>query len=281
MTSQEARGSRGVEVRRQELGEFLRAQRGHLQPEDVGLPRRGTRRVKGLRRHEVADLASVSVTWYTWLEQGRAIRTTCEVIDSIARALSLDEVGRRYIRHLAGHPLAEGSPPAVVVESGLIDFLDMLLPSPACLIDTANDLRAWNNSYSRVFVDPDDLPEARRNALMIMLSSPVSDRLAEWKAQSEAAVQSFRAEVGKDPANPRFNEIVTILNRESDLFRDTWAEHQVRRFAGHVQVVDHPDVGRIRMNQLLFRPLGSPSLILMVHRLADQESRDRVAGLLA
>src|SRR5688572_25443529 len=116
------------QARRDELAAFLRARRESLQPEDLGIPRRGRRRVEGLRRHEVADHAAVSVTWYTWLEQGRDIRTTPQVVDALARALQLDADGHRYLRRLAGMPLTNPESEQPDADPSLVGMVDALLP---------------------------------------------------------------------------------------------------------------------------------------------------------
>jgi hypothetical protein len=239
--------------------------------------------VIGLRRREVADLAAVSLTWYTWLEQGRDIHTTGQVLDSLARALQLDEVGRRHARRLAGLPVDEPKPTVAGCEldPNLIDLVNDQMPSPACLIRTTSDLVAWNKAYASLFVDPDTLPLVRRNALVVMLTSPsIRAMLRDWEAQSRETIAAFRAEAGKNPGDPRFAQITELLLRESDLFRDTWPRHEIRRFIGHRQVLVHPQIGELHAQQLLLRPLGQPSFILMIHRIADADQRKRLAHLL-
>jgi hypothetical protein len=275
--------SHGDAIRRRELGNFLRARRVALQPQDVGLPDTERRRVTGLRRHEVADLAAVSLTWYTWLEQGRDIRTTGQVLDSLARALQLDEAGRRHARRLAGLPADE---PKLVtagyeLDPNLIDLVNDQLPSPACIIRTTGDLVAWNQAFASLFIDPGTLPPARRNALIVMLTSPgIRATLRDWEAQSRDTIAAFRAEAGKNLGHPRFAQITELLLRESDLFRDSWPRQEIRRFIGHRQVLVHPQIGELHAQQLLLRPLGQPSFIVMIHRIADAGQRKRLAHLL-
>jgi transcriptional regulator with XRE-family HTH domain len=148
--------------RQKELGRFLSARRSELRPEDVGLESRGRRRVTGLRRHEVADLAGVSVTWYTWLEQGRDIHVSIQALDAVSRALRQDSDEWRYMRSLAGIPVPEALAATQELRKDLREFLDDL-SYPACATTGPSDLIGWNAAFSAVFGDPADLPPARRN----------------------------------------------------------------------------------------------------------------------
>jgi hypothetical protein len=267
-------------VRRKELGDFLRNRRSELQPDDVGLPPIGRRRVPGLRRHEVADLAGVSVTWYTWLEQARNIRVSARAVDAVARALHLDEDAWRYARRLASVPV--GEPRTISAEQGPYSqsLVDSLMPHPACFMTVARDFVAWNTSYSAVLGDPTDLPPLCRNALWALCMSPViRQRMRGWEAAIPGAVAHFRSEAGKFPGDPRFSEVVSSLLESSSEFRIAWAEHHVQRFVPHDLVLDHPEVGEIRLNRLQLTAVDSPGLILGVNRSADARSRERLLAL--
>ncbi|SDH07412.1 Helix-turn-helix domain-containing protein [Sinosporangium album] len=278
------RSSRIIEerARRDELAAFLRTRRESLQPEDLGIPRRGRRRVKGLRRHEVADTAAVSVTWYTWLEQGRDIRTTPQVVEALARALRLDDNGHRYLRRLAGiapKSLEYGRPE---VGESLVSLVDSLLPHPAHLMHPVTDLVTWNRAYARLFVDPSTLDEEHRNGLWIQVMCPeLRERLVGWEAETEFAIARFRAEAAKYPGNVRFTQVIDQLNEDSPFFRKTWQRHEVQGFDGHIERIRHPDIGTVQARLVQLRPLDQPNLLVMVHMLEDQDSRDRMSRLLA
>ncbi|WP_179476416.1 helix-turn-helix transcriptional regulator [Mycolicibacterium vinylchloridicum] len=273
--------SAGDHARRGALAEFLRRRRESLQPEDIGIPRRGRRRVKGLRRHEVADAAAVSVTWYTWLEQGRDIHATPQVIEALARALRLDDSEHSYLCRLAGvapKPLVLGRP---YVGESLITLVDSLLPNPAQLMLPATDLITWNSAYACLFVDPSTLAAQDRNALWIQVMCPeVRDRLLNWEAETQLAAGQFRAEAAKYPGDPHFGRVIDKLTHDSDIFRDIWNRHEVQGFVDDVKAVNHPEVGVVRVRLIKLRPLDHPQLLLMVHMLADEESRMRMAQLL-
>jgi transcriptional regulator with XRE-family HTH domain len=268
-------------ARRNELANFVRNRRGELQPDDVGLPRVGRRRVSGLRRHEVADLAGVSVTWYTWLEQARDIRMSAQALDAVSRALNLTEDEWKYVRRLAAVPIDERrtlSAELVPYAQGLVDDL---APHPACLATIACDLVAWNRGYSAIMGDPNILPPDRRNWLWSFFTSvPIQKRIRDWNSFIPNVVARFRSEASKYPGNARFSELISSLEEVSEEFRATWSEHHVQQFVPRLLTVDDEYVGEIQMNQLELRDISSPGLSLIVFRLADEMSKDRLLRLL-
>jgi transcriptional regulator with XRE-family HTH domain len=267
-----------AEASRAELADFLRAQREQLQPEVVGIPRHPRRRVPGLRRHEVADLAMVSDTWYTWLEQGRDIRVSSHLLDAVCRALRLDDDAWRYARRLAGIPVLELQPPPDQATPGLSGLVDDLLPSPACLTTAPFDFVAWNAAYARLFGDPDRFVPSQRNALWLLVHGVPG--LVDRDTHMREAAARLRAEAAKHPGNARFAEVVAELRQRSGAFAEAWESRHVRRFQPAPQEVVHDKVGRIKLQLLQLRPLDQPALVLMVHRGADANSRERLAELL-
>ncbi|GAA5063700.1 helix-turn-helix transcriptional regulator [Thermocatellispora tengchongensis] len=237
--------------------------------------------MKGLRRHEVADTAAVSVTWYTWLEQGRDIRTTPQVIEALARALRLDDNGHRYLRRLAGIAPRNVECGRPEVSETLVALVDSLLPHPAHLMRPVTDLVTWNRAYARLFVDPATLDEEHRNGLWIQVMCPeLRERLVDWETETEFAIARFRAEAAKYPGDMRFTQVIDQLNEDSDFFRRTWRRHEVQGFDGHTERIEHPDIGSVRARLVQLRPLDHPNLLIMVHMLEDQEARERVSELL-
>lgn len=271
----------GDALRREELANFLRARRDELQPEDVGLVRRGRRRVRGLRRHEVADLAAVSVTWYTWLEQGRDIHVSLSLLDAVCRALQLDDEAWRYVRRLAGSPVLEAHPARVDVDPALVTLLDELLPSPAIVATSTFDFLAWNRAYTALFDDPDSVPDEPPNGLwMLFTSETLRSRLPNWETEAQEVVSRVRAEYGKNPQDERLRDLIAGLTEASEEFRAAWQRPQVGRFAQHEQLVEHPTLGRMTLHPELLRPLDRPGLLVTVYLPADSETRARLVELL-
>jgi transcriptional regulator with XRE-family HTH domain len=268
--------------RRHELAAFLRARRDELQPEDVGLARHGRRRVKGLRRHEVADLAGVSVTWYTFVEQERDIRISPDMLDALARALRLDDDSLRYVRRLAGVPVGDTVALTTDVDTDLRELLEDVLPSPASITTAAFDLVAWNQSYCALFgQDPGELPPERRNALWSFYASQtLRTELADWENETSDAVARFRAETARTPCDSRVSEIVDDLSKVSSEFRVAWDLHHVRSFVGRTQTFRNQKVGDIRLQVGQFRPVHQPALTVMIHHPSDNQSYQRLSKLL-
>jgi len=158
-----------VASRRAELATFLRARRADLKPEDVGLHATpGRRNTPGLRREEVAQLAGVSVTWYTWLEQGRPVDPSPQVVDALARVFRLDAESHRHLRRLAGLAVPEPDKMPDDIGPELNRLLATLEPAPACLLGPRFDFLAWNDPFDRLW-EPRSLPANRQNLIWVWL----------------------------------------------------------------------------------------------------------------
>src|SRR5262249_10185930 len=182
---------------RAELASFLRARRARLRPSDVGFAEGGAlgrRRTPGLRREEVAQLSGVGVTWYTWLEQGRDISASAQVIDALSRALLLTGDQHRHLRELAGLPPPEPPAPADGMLPRLQRLVDSAAPNPASVYDEHFDYLVWNQPYAQVRHDPGTLPASRRNMLWMMFTDPDNRaRMVHWESAARAVLSQFRA----------------------------------------------------------------------------------------
>ena len=271
-------------ARHAELAAFLRAQRARLRPADVGLPpdsNPGRRRTPGLRREEVAEIAGVSVTWYTWLEQGRNITASEQVIDAVARALGLGSDQRRHIRSLAGLSTAAGETPADDALPRLQRLTDAAAPSAACVYDRHFDYVAWNTPYRLIRHDPATLPEGRRNLLWMMFGDGGNrSRLVRWEPAARAVLSQFRTAAGQRPGDPRFAALVSELTGISPEFREWWAEYTIRDFRPATIAVDHPGIGVIELEIFQLRPVEHPDMVLVLQVPAGRDARQRVSSLL-
>ena len=182
----------------------------------MGLPgRRTNRRTPGLRREEVALLAGVSHTWYTWLEQGRDIRPSRQVVDALARTLRMSTAEREYVLRLAGHddPVASVERTGRACRPHLQRLMDALGPSPAYAITSSWSIVGWNRAYERLYPGVADLaPAADRNLLWVVFTDPaVRELLGDWSTDSRRFLTQFRAEVGPRLADPEVVDLVTRL----------------------------------------------------------------------
>jgi transcriptional regulator with XRE-family HTH domain len=269
---------------RGQLADFLRSRRARLTPADVGLPgdsEPGRRRTPGLRREEVAELSGVGVTWYTWLEQGRNILASSQVIDALARSLRLSADEHRHLRELAG---LDASPPASDddPQPRLRRLVDAVAPNPASVYDVHFDYLAWNEPYRRIRHDPATLPDNRRNLLWMMFTDPDNRaRMTTWERAARVLLSQFRTAAGRHPGDPRFTELVAALTEASPQFRDWWAQYPVQYFRPAKIRISHPQAGRITLEMFQLRLEDDPGLLMVMQVPADPPSRDRVATLLA
>jgi transcriptional regulator with XRE-family HTH domain len=246
---------------RGELAEFLRARRDAVTPEQVGLPRGSSRRrTPGLRREEVAMLAGVSLTWYTWLEQGRRINASDDVLAAIGRALKLDDAG---IEHL----LAIAQPSAAPVEApqeaptALVRLIEALEPAPAYVLGPRWEFLAWNAAQARLYPRIDELEGIERNLLWVLFGDPAThDLIVDWDIHARQALAEFRAGTSTLRGDPGFAELVDRLHDVSDEFGRWWREHDVSGFETRIRRFRHPAAGELTFEYQQLAPLEWPSL---------------------
>ena len=231
--------------RLRELGAFLRSRRERLSPADVGLAPGFRRRTPGLRREEVALLAGVGTTWYTWLEQGRDIRPSAEVLTALAETLHLDGAERRHLFILAGRPQAGRLPPAPErIDEPLARMLESLAGHPAYVMGRRWDILAWNRAASAVFGDYGALEGDGRNIMHVLFTNARHRRmLVEWEALARSALGQFRADSAKYLGDPGFERLIALLDAASPEFRRWWPERDVLSRQSGVKRLNHPQAG--------------------------------------
>ncbi|MFI9509762.1 helix-turn-helix transcriptional regulator [Nocardia sp. NPDC052566] len=273
-----------TDTHRAELAAFLRAHRSRLHPADVGLPADlvpGRRRTPGLRREEVAELAGVSMTWYTWLEQGRKITASPQVVDALARALRLDAVQHRHLRRLAGLPDPIVDHPLLQSTLRLQRLVDAMSPNIAVVHDSWFDFVVWNEAFRRIRTDPDGFAAERRNLLWWVFTDARNRAMMQrWEPAARAVLSQFRAVVGRRPDDPRLQAIVGGLSAVSDEFRRWWSEYPVQDFRPAVIGVEHPEAGLISLELYQSRLVEDPDLLLVIQRPVTDEDRRRVESVL-
>jgi transcriptional regulator with XRE-family HTH domain len=271
-------------TRRIELAAFLRARRARLGPADVGLvvDADARRRTPGLRREEVAQLSGVGVTWYTWLEQGRDILASSQVVDALARAMLLDPDEHQHLRDLSGLTAPERDVPVDGLLPRLQRLVDAVTPNVASVYDIHFDYLAWNTPYVRVRTDPGSLPGDRRNMVWMMFTAPGNRaRMVRWEPAARAVLSQFRAAAGSRPGDPRFAEIVAALTEASPEFRTWWAEYPIRHFRPATIEIDHPLTGRVAFEIFQFRLAENPGLVMVMQVAKTSTDLERVTSLLA
>jgi transcriptional regulator with XRE-family HTH domain len=274
--------------RRDELRAFLRSRRARLSPTDVGLPDNGgRRRTAGLRREELAALAGVGVSWYTWLEQGREIKPSPEVLDAVARALRLDGAERRTLFALARTELpleddvAGGDPEQLDGDVGqLIALVDSIHPNPAYLLGPLTRILAWNRAASLVLGSPDHLAANRRYLLWWLMVEPGEEGMtAQREGTARNTLARFRAEYARHAGEEEYEEFVALVREHSPQFREWWDEHEVIEAQRGTKLMEHPRLGTLRLHHAQTVPTGQPQLRLAVYAPADEATRAVLATL--
>lgn len=237
-------------TRRNELGDFLKARRAELSPRAVGLPdSAGQRRVSGLRREEVAQLAAISTDYYTRLEQGR-LPASAPVLQTLAEALHLDEDQRRYLFGLAGKETAKPRRRTLQkVQPQLRRVLDDLTSTPAIVMGRRMDVIAWNPLAAALITDFGRVPEKHRNYVRILFTDPMMRSLyADWKGVARTAVAQLRMAAAKYPDDPRLTALVGELSVQDADFRTWWAAHHVAALSVGTKVLHHPVAGELSLD---------------------------------
>jgi transcriptional regulator with XRE-family HTH domain len=262
------------------LGAYLKNRRERLDPASFGYA--GRRRTPGLRREEVAQRANISATWYTWLEQGRGGNPSADVLDRIARALTLTAVEREHL-----FLIGLGRPPEIhyrggdVITPRLQRLLDALTHSPAMIRTATWDVVAWNRAAAAVFTDYGALPPDQRNILRMMFRDPrVRAAHPEWEAMARAVVAAFRIDVARAGAEAEVAPLVEELCRSSAEFASLWRDSDVRAHGDGVKQLRHPRLGPLGLEYSAFAVDGRPDLSLIVYNPATRADQKLVESLL-
>lgn len=269
-------------IQHQELASFLRSRREATNPGVVGLPSGGRRRTPGLRREEVAQLAGVSVTWYTWLEQAREIGVSRQVIDSLARTLRMDPSERAHLFTLAGMTVPPERPVREAVDETLRRLVDTLQPNPAYVVDPWWDLLAYNNAYAGLVGGLDHRPPPECNILWLNFTEPrIRELNVDWNTQARQLVGQLRSHIAEYPNEARGAELVENLEAASPKFAELWRTNTVRRFEGSQKRFDHPEVGRLTFDYIKLAAANDDRQHLLVFLPADHGTAEKLEQLFA
>lgn len=270
-----------ADMRSRELGAYLRARRDRLSPADVGLPPGGgRRRVKGLRREEVAVLANVGSTWYTWLEQGRDVQPSVEVLAAIADALRLSRGERRHLFLLGGHPDAAEPARFGQVSGRLRMLLDSLSPHPAVVMNPWFEPVAYNASFRFMIDDLEALPVADRNCAYLHFTHP--DWIAghsDHEQECAAIVATLRAYYGESVTDPAWGPLLGRLREESPLFVRLWDQADVSTDPQRVKSIRSLHVGTLSLHTTTMLLQENPRTRVVVHQPENRTTQERLEEL--
>jgi transcriptional regulator with XRE-family HTH domain len=271
------------ELRRAELADFLRRKRAALQPDDVGLPCGGRRRTPGLRREEVALLAGVGATWYTWLEQGRDVRASLDVLEAVARALRLTPAERSHLILLGrGEEVPPLAPPPEKASPAMRRLVASLDPTPAYLLGRRWDYLAWNRAAAALFGDFGRIPPAIRNHLWQTFMDPRRRALMpDWPAHSRLVVAKFRADSARQLGDPLFEELLDALRQASPEFAKAWKRHEVAQSGQGRKELQHPEAGPLEFEHAVFHPTEAPDQRLILYSpVPDTRTAEKLRELM-
>jgi transcriptional regulator with XRE-family HTH domain len=263
--------------RRAELGGFLKARRARLRPEDAGLAPGPRRRTPGLRREEVALLAGVGVSWYTWLEQGRPINASWQVLDAVARALRLDGAERWHLYRLAEAMPVRSLAVAAAVPDAVRDVLCSLDPLPAVLINGRFDIVETNDAHEEMFWDWHSLPCVHKNLLWCAVTEPRARELfLNYDQEIPHMVARLRAAYAQHIGDPEWEEDIRRLAGLSAEFAELWARHEVAGPASRTLRFRHSGAGPMAFTRTELDVAVAPGLRIAVYSPLDEATRARL-----
>jgi transcriptional regulator with XRE-family HTH domain len=262
-------------IRRKALAGFLRSRRERITPELVGLPEGGRRRTPGLRREEVAQLAGVGVTWYTWLEQGRDINASEQVLGAIATTLRLDPHERAHLFRLAGAPEPTLPKECSAVPPQIRAMLTQLEPFPAAVYNSRMDILAFNRAHNWL-LDTEKVPIEERNAMLQCFTNPEwQRRLPDWGDGMPRTVAQFRASMAQHIGDPSWKALVKRLRAESPAFEALWSQQDVQPVRSFAKRILHPEAGLLTFDatHLWFGPRSETRLTTLVPADPDTSAK--------
>ncbi len=261
--------------RREELGKCLRTRRARLSPAAFGLPAGSRRRTPGLRREEVALLAGVGVTWYTWLEQGREINASTQVLDAVARTLRMDTVERRHLYLLAEAVPVLASTARCPVPSAIAEIVRTLDPLPAVLTNARFDVLSSNDAYEDLFWEWHSLPCLHKNTLWCCVTEPTArEKFPQYETEVRYLVARLHAAYARHVGDPDWEEDIRRLCSLSREFADLWALHEVAEAETRLRTFIHPQAGPLTFTCTELEIPGTPASRLAVYTPADDRTRE-------
>jgi transcriptional regulator with XRE-family HTH domain len=271
------------QAQRLAFGAFLRSRRERLTPGEVGLPDGFRRRTPGLRREEVALLAGVGTTWYTWLEQGREVNPSPQVLGALARALRLDATEQSHLFVLANKAVPESRACGPEeIDEPLRRMLASLTRQPAHVLGRRWDILAWNRAAEVLFGDYGELQGDERNILHLVFANPQHRKLlVDWAVLAPAVLAMFRADSARYAGDPDFARLIATLLKTSREFRQLWTKHEIQRPLAGSKRIDHPVAGRMLFEYSSFAVTDRPDMKLIVYTpLTEENTAEKLDDLL-
>src|SRR5580693_1594230 len=253
------------------LGQLLRSRRERLVPADVGLSAGRRRRTAGLRREEVALLANLSPTYYTFLEQGRPVRPSAQVLDALASALRMSAAERRYLHVLAyGASGPAAAAPPEHLDPAVADLVQRLEPFPTLVKGRRWDVLTANPAARELFAGWTAGVPGECNLVRWMFTSDQAREIyLEWEPEARAMLGRFRLSTARYPDDPDVRTLIDELQRDSERMRDWWPRHDVAAIGGSgSKKLRHPRLGPVEYSHVVLQVADRPDQTLITYSAA-------------
>jgi transcriptional regulator with XRE-family HTH domain len=267
-------------AQRIQLSEFLKSCRARLQPTAVGLPQASRRRTPGLRREDVAALAGLSATWYTWLEQGRDVRASDRVLESLSRTLRMSPEERDYLFLLAQNRTPPLSRQAAEDVSPAVQRTLDALSVPALVITLRWDIVYWNRMYAAVIRNYDSTPAADRNLVKLLMVHPEyqTDQV-QYEAMAARIVAKLKMDYSQAGGESEFEGLIQELRELSPLFMRLWDRPEITARSEGVHLVRHPRLGDIALEHTSYQVEGAHTLRALIYAPENAASAHKIAAI--
>ena len=269
--------------RYKELADFLKTRRKNISPSQLGLPEGTRRRTPGLRREEVAQLAGIGLTWYTWLEQGRPIHVSVQVLESLSKILLLDKQERIHLYLLANQPLPADIPaPQEAISPVLQQVLDRLVLCPSLIMDQRWNVIAWNKEASLLLGDFNQMNAKERNIVWAMfINKKYKQLFVDWELHAKDLLGRFRSTCGQYIEDTWITQSIDELKMQSTEFNLWWTLHEVQSNSEIHKQLNHPTVGILDFGVSKFDVSDNSGLVLIVHTpLTGTNTAEKMQSLL-
>lgn len=267
--------------RLEELADFLKTRRARIHPDEVGLPLGQRRRTPGLRREEVAELAGISTTWYTWMEQARPVKMSATTLERIARALTLNHDEMVYLFDLAQLPPPEQDEPREdMALSRMKSMIGTMIENPSYIIGPRWDLLGWNELADKVF-SLSRLEDKRPNLIRIIFMENYFRKLwVNWERDARELLAQLRVDYNQNAADKAaYEALVEELSAGSEEFRKWWPHHEVKLKTSWLKEINHPKIGLLSLESIVLATPARAYPRLIIYSAASSQDREKLQKL--
>ncbi|GFZ32226.1 transcriptional regulator [Clostridium zeae] len=265
-----------------ELGLFLKKKRSTLRPEQFGLKSEKRRRVEGLKREEVADLAGVSIDWYVRIEQGQDVNPSVDVLLALSKVLQLNTEEKRYLFNLSEKKMPIEEYTSINISDTLQKFLDNQNPNIAYVTDSKLTIIGWNKAALKVYGNYEEMSEKERNSVWRSFNDDSMKKLLDnWEGHSKLRVEQLRANYSYYENDSKINEIINELDAKNPLFNEWWSNQGIMGTPEGQKLLHHPIVGNLYLSYISFKSTDIEGASVTIQMPVDDETRTKLQQLIS